>query len=59
MRRWLRAEKRRRLSSARKSSRQGRVLSYEEIIEGPEECDRSYDDFVFEIPKDVEELDLV
>ena len=47
-------------SSTRKIPKNNRVLSYDELIEGPGRVETDYDDldFEFEIPKEVEEFEI-
>ena len=49
-----------RLSSALKSSEKRRVLTYDELIEGTGRSESAYDDldFEFEIPKEVEDIEI-
>ena len=49
-----------RLSSALKSSEERLVLTYDELIEGTGRGDSAYDDldFEFEIPKEVEDIEI-
>ena len=49
-----------RLSSVRKVSKKERVLTYDEVIEGPGRVEAAYDDldFEFKIPREVEEFEI-